>query len=751
MAGPEAAKNSVDNNGGKTGWESVAAQEFRGETNINSKTGDSRTFTLKDNYPRMEGETKSQWQERLDKIQSAIDEAEAEGAAADEKKAYETSKFGQEEKKYRDLYDTLEESAFERSDKDWASIDKMLAEGKITAERADYLKELSNRRAVEGIDAAKAKTEEIISGIHQDYEDSKAVGTPEEQKKYRQFFEERKEENYQNMKRTGRLTNQEQYYTSKAAKAEDSTVANTEAKPVASSAPENAGTKATEVKPEEVAQTVEDLEGEKAQAEKKAEAEKAEQVEKAEDKKAEKTADKKAEQREEEPNYSMKEILEKGKDIVPSYMVEYWEKACEKYSVEEMRGITIALENLKNNNRDAAMKEVRGKWIEDGFVMGAIAMFDPAGIKLIRDALTEEYGAPNDHNKDYLDRYTRYHERKQKELAKTGEQKSAEADKPKKVQPDMGGRASGEAAGEQKKSADGMLEGADEFGRDTWRGEFIGLVKELTKNPGEENQKKLNQLRMAKGVIEGVNAGQKLSDEQMAGLYQVENKQALTYVLKHSPAAVNMLEDYRKRNGAKEEELKTFGLWREDYAKRKEAYEERKNGKKVDSTKLDTKSAEAGTKAETSTQESEAKPAAEEEIPGYHGEEKVKTNPDYFGQFEVNPDDPYYVEGVKDIVNQQIQSIVSRLEGMSPKDRKHEEESLKLITKALEKMAQDGKVSERLLGKINGMGASLTAGVLRGHGDSYKKHSENADEVAAKLDYALTKYYQDHGYRQGRR
>ena len=47
MAGPEAAKNSVDNNGGKTGWESVAAQEFRGETNINSKTGDSRTFTLR--------------------------------------------------------------------------------------------------------------------------------------------------------------------------------------------------------------------------------------------------------------------------------------------------------------------------------------------------------------------------------------------------------------------------------------------------------------------------------------------------------------------------------------------------------------------------------------------------------------------------------------------------------------------------------------------------------------------------------
>ena len=741
MAGPEAAKNSVDNNGGKTGWESVAAQEFRGETNTNSKTGNPRTFTLRDNYPRMEGETKSQWQERLDKIQSAIDKAEAEGAAADEKKAYETSKFGQEEKKYRDLYDTLEESAFERSDKDWASIDKMLAEGKITAERADYLKELSNRRAVEGIDAAKAKTEEIIAGIHQDYEDSKAVGTPEEQEKYRQFFEERKEENYQNMKRTGRLTNQQQYYTSKATEASDSAEAKT------SNAPENTGAKATEVKPEEVAQTVEDLEGEKAQAEKKAKTEKTEPAEKTEDKKAEEAADKKAEQKEEEPSYSMKEILKKGKDIVPSYMVEYWEKACEKYSLEEMRGITTALENLKNNNPEAAMKEVRDKWIEDGFVMGAIAMFDPAGIKLIRDALTEEYGAPNDHNKDYLDRYARYHERRQKELARVGEQKSAEADEPKKVQPDMGGRASGEAAGEQKKSADGVLEGADEFGQTAWKGEFAGLVKEIVKSPNDERVKKLEQLRMAKDAIEGVNAGRKLSDEQMAGLYQEENKQALTYVLRHSPAAVDMLENYRKQNGAKENELKAFGLWREDYAKRKEAYEEAKN-KKVETAEAKPKAEESEAKPETKASESGSE---EEKVTGYHGEEKVKTNPDYFGQFEVNPDDPYYVEGVKDIVNQQIQSIVSRLEGMSPKDRKHEEESLKLITKALEKMAQDGKVSERLLGKINGMGASLTAGVLRGHGDSYKKRSENADEVAAKLDYALTKYYQEHGYRQGRR
>lgn len=41
---------------------------FAGETNMNSATGEARSFTLEDNYPRLEGESEEEWANRLKKI-----------------------------------------------------------------------------------------------------------------------------------------------------------------------------------------------------------------------------------------------------------------------------------------------------------------------------------------------------------------------------------------------------------------------------------------------------------------------------------------------------------------------------------------------------------------------------------------------------------------------------------------------------------------------------------------------------------
>ncbi|MBR3332407.1 hypothetical protein IKG28_02140 [Candidatus Saccharibacteria bacterium] len=45
------------------------ANPFAGETNINSETGEARTFTPEDNYPRLEGESDEDWANRLKRIQ----------------------------------------------------------------------------------------------------------------------------------------------------------------------------------------------------------------------------------------------------------------------------------------------------------------------------------------------------------------------------------------------------------------------------------------------------------------------------------------------------------------------------------------------------------------------------------------------------------------------------------------------------------------------------------------------------------
>ena len=45
-----------------------AENPFAGETNINSETGEARTFTLEDNYPRLENESEEDYAKRLKRI-----------------------------------------------------------------------------------------------------------------------------------------------------------------------------------------------------------------------------------------------------------------------------------------------------------------------------------------------------------------------------------------------------------------------------------------------------------------------------------------------------------------------------------------------------------------------------------------------------------------------------------------------------------------------------------------------------------
>lgn len=174
----------------------VEKDSFSGERNLNSATGEPRTFTEKDLYPQLENETNEAYEARLRHMHDKIAEYEAAEAAKEAaKKAivdekgfrtahYEESDFGKKE---------LEsEAKFDRIAK---KLDALVEKGVITEERANALLTREFDEAEKEIDAAR-----------QDYLDSHTVGTPEEKRAYEKWLSDRDQENQENLRATGRET-----------------------------------------------------------------------------------------------------------------------------------------------------------------------------------------------------------------------------------------------------------------------------------------------------------------------------------------------------------------------------------------------------------------------------------------------------------------------------------------------------------------------------------------------------------------
>ncbi|MBO7132188.1 hypothetical protein J6V85_02955 [Candidatus Saccharibacteria bacterium] len=193
MKNPESNTNNdaVDS---KTGWESLSTEnfikeqnhDFEGERNINDKTGKERTFVQWDLYPKLKGETNEQYGARLKFMNQKTAEYEAEQKAAEEASSndsrpneYLSSEHGKKELAEEEKFDRLTEK-----------VEKAIAEGRMSAEHGKALLERQLERSVDEIE-----------GYRQDYEDSKSVGTPEEQAAYEKWLKGRDAENQRNLQK----------------------------------------------------------------------------------------------------------------------------------------------------------------------------------------------------------------------------------------------------------------------------------------------------------------------------------------------------------------------------------------------------------------------------------------------------------------------------------------------------------------------------------------------------------------------
>ena len=193
MAGESISKSRQEAELPPSQWDSLIAAGpsdpsfFEGERNVNDATGKERTFSEMDVYPRMKGETPEEYGERLkamhEKTEEYLKQQEFVEGVLDEKDmrtdAYEASKFGKKEHEVEDKYDRINDK-----------LDELVKKGVITEERARALGQLQLEKA-----------NEEIQGIRQDYEDSRAVGTPEEHRAYRDWLEKHDAENRENLER----------------------------------------------------------------------------------------------------------------------------------------------------------------------------------------------------------------------------------------------------------------------------------------------------------------------------------------------------------------------------------------------------------------------------------------------------------------------------------------------------------------------------------------------------------------------
>ena len=158
---------------------------FEGERNINDATGKERTYSEMDLYPRMAGESKEEYGERIKKMhkqtEKYLEDEEYKKGVLNEKgernEVYLKSEHGKKELEAEDAYARVHEK-----------LSNLVKNGIITEARAKDLEKLQLGITDEAIEAARA-----------DYNDSRAVGTPEEHRAYRDWLKKHDAENRTNL------------------------------------------------------------------------------------------------------------------------------------------------------------------------------------------------------------------------------------------------------------------------------------------------------------------------------------------------------------------------------------------------------------------------------------------------------------------------------------------------------------------------------------------------------------------------
>lgn len=110
------------------------------------------------------------------------------------------------------------------------------------------------------------------------------------------------------------------------------------------------------------------------------------------------------------------EFLEFGENSLPEYTKTIWQKSAEKIEPERLEGLVGVLTDIKNGERENAIKALKSNWLSDGLVMGSVATYLPEGVDVVRQVYRETWG--DDYkNKDFLDRLEKWHDEQQEMLA----------------------------------------------------------------------------------------------------------------------------------------------------------------------------------------------------------------------------------------------------------------------------------------------------------------------------------------------
>lgn len=151
-------------------------------------SGSEWDILTKSYYPQLDGETDSEYDDRLKFMRDKTEEYRRDYEATTDKSGHRTeryvgSNFGKKELESEAKFDRVAEK-----------LDALVKNGTMSKERADALLERQLNESVKEID-----------GIRQDYKDSMVVGDPEEEKSYQDWLESHDAENQENLSRTGRV------------------------------------------------------------------------------------------------------------------------------------------------------------------------------------------------------------------------------------------------------------------------------------------------------------------------------------------------------------------------------------------------------------------------------------------------------------------------------------------------------------------------------------------------------------------
>ena len=144
------------------------------------------------NFYRQGNETDTEFKDRvLDQLKVAYPDGDhdkmADAIVQADQKNYDNSDFGQKEQGAKSALDEKRDKIYEHVDNYGKTIDEGVAKGEISKEKAEESKNKISEFALNKIEKMEEDHAKEAEGMRQDYVDSQAVASPEDEAKYAKF------------------------------------------------------------------------------------------------------------------------------------------------------------------------------------------------------------------------------------------------------------------------------------------------------------------------------------------------------------------------------------------------------------------------------------------------------------------------------------------------------------------------------------------------------------------------------------